>query len=376
MAIDALPPSTPAHMKALQVTAFNQGYKLVTVPVPTVGPFDLLVKVAVASYCHTDKYVVAGIFGTKLPVTASHEGSGTVAAVGNQVTGFRLGDRVMCGIPIHPCGKCADCLGPDEFRHYCLHAEGHVGLHVDGCFAEYVLVDARFSTKLPDLVGLTAAAPLACAGRTIWRGVKMAALEPGQWLLIVGSGGGLGHIGVQFAKAMGYNVIGVDARDEGLEMTRRVGADLVLDARDGQDAVVAAVQKATAGEGARATIMLSDAPGAVALGATATRTHGTLIQIAAPDGVVPFKEMGFRDIRVRSSLQCSPKEARDMVRFMAELERRGANPVRVETTAFAGLESIEKLMALVTRGTLMGKAVIVVDQAQIDEEKRKLNVKI
>ncbi|KAI0376374.1 GroES-like protein [Hypomontagnella monticulosa] len=375
MAITALPPSTPAQMKALQVTAFHQTYKLVTVPVPAVGPFDLLVKVAVASYCHTDSLVVAGIFGTKLPITASHEGAGTVAAIGSQVTGFRPGDRVMCGIPIHPCGKCTDCVGPDEFRHYCLRADGHVGLHVDGCFAEYVLVDARFSTKLPDLVTFAAAAPLACAGRTIWRGVKMADLAPGQWLLLVGSGGGLGHIGVQFAKAMGYSVIGVDARDEGLEMTKRAGADLVLDARDGQDAVVAAIRQATAGEGARATIMLSDAPGAVALGATATRTHGTLIQIAAPDGAVPFTEMGFRDIRVRSSLQCSPQEARDMVSFMAELERRGTNPVRVETTAFSGLESIDALMRLVTSGQLMGKAVIVVDPAQIDEEERRLKAK-
>lgn len=90
-------------------------------PVPdpsTLGPHDLLVKVAVASYCHTDSMIQAGVFGTALPVTASHEGAGTVVATGSSAIDFQ-GARVMCGLPFHPCGTCLDCTGPHEsWRQY------------------------------------------------------------------------------------------------------------------------------------------------------------------------------------------------------------------------------------------------------------------
>ncbi|KAI1403345.1 GroES-like protein [Hypoxylon fuscum] len=376
-------PSIPAKMKAVQITAFNAPYQLNTVPVPTLGPHDLLVKVAVASFCHTDGMVTAGVFGTQLPCTASHEGSGTVVAVGHSDSsssdddddGFKVGDRVMCGLPLHPCGACGDCAGPAEaHRQYCVGAR-HVGVHVDGCFAEYVRVDARSTTKLPDQVSFRAAAPLACAGRTIWRGVRQAALSSGEWFVLVGSGGGLGHLGVQFAKAMGIRVVGVDARDEGLALSRAYGADVVVDARRGKGEVVAEVQRVTGGAGAHAAIVLSDAPGATALAAAATRMHGSVIQIAQPDDVsVPFRELVFRDIRLQGSLLCSPQESRDMVRFIAEHSADSGGGIRVETVPFEGLEKIAELVALVRSGTLRGKAVVVVDPGQVEEE-RKLGAK-
>ncbi|KAI1372306.1 GroES-like protein [Hypoxylon crocopeplum] len=360
--------SIPTKMKAIQVTAYNEPYKLNTVPVPAIGPHHLLVKVAVASFCHTDSMVAAGVFGTALPVIASHEGSGTVVAVGDQVQAFRPGDRVMCGIPIDPCGACPDCAGPDEDRsQYCVHVTGHMGAHLDGCFAEYVRVDERTSTKLPDRVGLLAAAPLACAGRTIWRGVLQTGLKAGEWVAIVGSGGGLGHLGIQFARAMGLRVVGIDARDEGLELSRRYGADVVVDARKSKAVVVGEVQGVTGGGGAHASIVLSDAPGATALSAAVTRMHGTLVQIAQPDNVcVPFQELVMRDIRIKGSLLCSPEESRAMVQFIAE----HSDGFRVETVPFEGLEKIEELTGLVHSGKLRGKAAIVVDPTQIEDEKK------
>ncbi|KAI1417933.1 GroES-like protein [Hypoxylon sp. FL1857] len=329
MATSSSPP-IPAEMKAIQVTAYNEPYKLNTVPVPTLGPRDLLVKVAVASYCHTDGMVASGVFHTRLPVTASHEGAGTIVAIGTEVkpSHFKPGDRVMCGLPLHPCG--------------------HVGVHIDGCFAEYVRVDERFTTKLPDEVRLRDAAPLACAGRTIWRGVKMADLKAGEWLAIIGSGGGLGHLGVQFAKAMGVNVLGIDARGEGLRVSSECGADVVVDARKGKAEVVGQVQSVTGGEGAHAAIVLADAEGATALAAAVTRMHGTVVQLAQPDEVkIPFQEFVFRDIRFRGSMLCSPEESREMVRFIAEHTGKGGSGIKVETTAFEGLERIEELMKLI-----------------------------
>jgi propanol-preferring alcohol dehydrogenase len=238
------------------------------------------VKVAVASLCHTDGMVSAGDFSTKLPCTASHEGAGTVVAVGDSVTEFKPGDRIMCGLMTHPCGHCGDCLGPENYSQYCANNGGAIGVNRDGAFAEYVLVDSRSSAKLPDSVSFETAAPLACAGCTVWRGVLQSGLKAGEWIAFVGSGGGLGHLGIQFARALGLNVIGIDARDEGLELSKEAGAHLVVDARKGDKSVVGEVGKVTNGMGADATVNVSDAKTASATACAVTKMHGLMVQIA------------------------------------------------------------------------------------------------
>ncbi|KAF2720274.1 GroES-like protein [Polychaeton citri CBS 116435] len=359
----------PKTMKAIQVMEYNKPYQINDVPVPDpskLSPYDLLVKIAVASNCHTDSMVLSGVFPADLPQTASHEGAGTVVATGSAAANsYAPGDRVMCGIPFNPCGQCRDCTGPESLRHYCGNIDGHTGVNRDGCFAEYALVDARTSTKLPDAVSFLSAAPLACAGRTIWRGVLQTELKAGQWVAIVGSGGGLGHLGIQFAKALGLKVVGVDARDEGLALSREHGSDVVVDARKGKDVVVAEVQEATGGEGVDASITISDAADAAALACAMTRMHGTMIQIAQPDEVqVPFREFIFRDIRVKGSLICSPDESTRMMETIAE------HGIKAKTVRFDGLDSIEELLELVHGGKIQGKACIVVDPEQMEHEKK------
>lgn len=473
-------PSIPKTMKALQVTAYDKPYELnPSAPAPDpaqLGPYDLIVKIAAASHCHTDEMVRSGVFRTQLPCTGSHEGAGTVVAVGNSaqrssssglggggsgvdvhlsssaggvgalsigdtvaniasigttsapssdnnagVTGdisssaggvgalqtadtianaanvvpdsgpsqsqtFKIGDRVMCGLPYSPCSACPDCVGAESSRRgqYCANIKGHVGVHLSGNFAEFVLVDARSTTLLPDAVKLTSAAPLACAGRTVWRGVANAAVNgltrgSGEWLAIVGSGGGLGHLGVQFARKLGYNVIGVDARDEGVAMTKSYASSggssggsvlstqvIALDARDGKEQVVKQAQAVTGGRGADATLVLSDSAGAASLSAAITKMHGTMVQIAQPENVsLPFEELVFRDIRVRGSLLCSAEESREMLDFIAE------HGLDVRTNLFdGGLEDHEKVMELVKGGKIQGKAVIVVDKEQIQNDEK------
>ena len=107
-----------------------------------------------------------------------------------------------------------------------------------------------------------------------------ARLKKGQWLGLVGSGGGLGHLGIQFAKAMGLKVVGIDARDEGLELTRQTGADVAIDARKGVEMVIEEVKKVTGGEGCPATVNISDGKTAAALACAITMMHGRMIQIA------------------------------------------------------------------------------------------------
>ncbi|GAP93135.1 hypothetical protein SAMD00023353_6800310 [Rosellinia necatrix] len=356
--------SLPSEMRALQITEFDAPYELRTVPVPKPGPYELLVKIAVASYCHTDSMVAAGFFKSQLPLTASHEGSGTVVAVGDFVSTFSIGDRVMCGLPLHPCGECEYCTGPVEgLRQYCTRVTGYIGVTAHGCAAEYAITDARTTTKLPDSITFASAAPLACAGRTVYRAVAQAELRPGQWLAIVGAGGGLGHLGIQFARALGLKVAAVDTRDEGLALCAELGAEAVVDGRRAKADVVAAVQAATGGGGADATVVLADH--AEALAAAVTRMHGTVVQVAQPDTLsIPYGELVFRDIRFKGSLIASPGESEDMMRCVAE------HGVAVRASRFPGLESIADLLGLVQSGKLRGKAVIVVDPEQIEAEKR------
>ena len=352
-------------MKAAQITELNKPYSIKTVPVPTdLGPCELLVKVAVASYCHTDGMVSSGVFGSKLPLIGSHEGAGTVVAAGSSVASFRSGDRVMCGLPLHPCGECAECNGPENQTQYCTKVKGHVGVHIDGCFAEYVRVDSRTTTPLPAAVSFLNAAPLACAGRTAWRAVLQAGLAKGQWLAMVGSGGGLGHFAVQFAKAKGFKVIGIDARDEGLSLSREKGADAVLDARRGKEAVAKEARELAGGKGADATIVFSDADSAAALGCAVTKMHGTVVEVAQPEEIkIPFQELIMRDIRLKGSVLCSAGESQEMVDFVAE------HSVSAATVQFDGLDLVNGMVELAHSGKLRGKAVVIVDQEQLDREK-------
>jgi alcohol dehydrogenase, propanol-preferring len=189
MAIDGV----PEEMLAVQITEFNTPYKIHKVPTPnSLKEYEVLLKTVVASLCHTDSMVVAGKFPTKLPCTASHEGTGIVVAVGDKVTNFKKGQRVMSGLPRGPCGHCQNCKGPNDWAQYCQNIEGHNGVMIDGAFAEYHVVDSRNSCHVPDNVSLASAAPLACAGCTIYRSIVVSGVSQGGWIAIVGAGGGLG----------------------------------------------------------------------------------------------------------------------------------------------------------------------------------------
>ena len=307
--------------------------------------------------------VAKGTFSSPLPMTASHEGAGTVVALGSSVSpsAFKPGDRVMCGLTTDRCGKCPSCTEDQSYKHYCPNAGPNLGVTRDGAFAEYVVCDARESNVIPPGVEFETAAPLACAGRTVWRGVLQARLEKGQTLGIVGSGGGLGHIGIQFAKARGLRVVGIDARDEGLVLSEEVGADLVLDARKGKEEVVKQVHKFTGGLGCDATLNLSEASGAAALACAVTRMHRRMIQIAQPDDVsVPFAELVFRDIRIEGSLLCTKEQGDEMLEVV---EKEG---IKVKMNVFEGLEEIPKVVELVRGGKMQGKGVVVVAKETLE----------
>jgi alcohol dehydrogenase, propanol-preferring len=382
----------PETMEAVRVTEYNKPYSHVKdCPVPrpdTLGPEDLLLQIAVAGYCHTDSLVVGGHLGSPLPMTASHEGVGIVAAVGSSVLPekFKVGDRVMAGIMIHPCGTCIECTGPMENRNYCEHVDGNIGLQINGAFAEYLLNDTSNTTKLPNEMSFQTAAALACAGRTAWgivnravdaiaelvaldgvakgtvadtkRARALAAAEAdirGRTLAIIGAGGGVGHLTIQFAKARGLRVVGLDARDEGLEISKDLGCDLVLDARGEKDEVVKKVREFAGGWGVDAATTLADE--GTPLACAVTRTHGIVIQAAAVDPVpVPLMDHIFRDIQIRGTLNCSASESEKMVAAFVE------HRMKALVEVFDGLDKVKDVVERAHSGRLRGKAVVVVNR--------------
>lgn len=280
----------PETMLACQIVEHNKPHEVRRIPTPKpseLGPHDLLLKVAVSSLCHSDLEYQAGALKNKLPVTASHEGTGVVVARGEAAKHFNLGDRIMAGQTYGRCGRCEDCNGPENYRHYCAHAGSMMSVERDGAFAEYLITDAREACVIPDGLSFVTAAPLACAGVTVWRGILQAEIRPGGWIGIVGSGGGLGHLGIKFAKARGLKVIGVDARDDGLTLSKEAGADVVLDARKGKEQLVVEVMQATGGRGVDGTVNVSDAKSAAATSAAITRMHGIVVQIALVSWRIP-----------------------------------------------------------------------------------------
>lgn len=163
MAIEGIPES----MQAAQVVEFKKPYKIHSIPTPSkLQPFEMLVRVAVASFCHTDMMVSEGIFPAKLPITASHEGSGTVVSLGSDVKNFNLGDRVLIAIMQERCHSCSDCKS--AATQYCADVKRMSGVTADGSFAQYQVADARECCKLPDNLSFQSAAPLACAGKFIF----------------------------------------------------------------------------------------------------------------------------------------------------------------------------------------------------------------
>ena len=297
-----------------------------------------------------------GKFPTQLPCTGSHEGTGIVVAVGSKVDNFKEGDRIMSGIPVNECGECPSCKKGDDYKQYCPNVKGMIGVIIDGAFADYHVSDARTSCHIPDAVSYADAAPLACAGVTIYRAIITAEAKKGTWMAIVGAGGGLGHLGIQFAKAKGINVVAIDARDEGLELSKKAGAEHVIDARASKEDVVKKVQDLTDGLGVESVINVSEHESSAALSCAITRMHGLVVQVAQPPEVsVPFVEFIFRDITIKGTLIAGQKISQEM------LDVAGKSGIQVETAKFNGLDKVPEMVELAHSGKLKGKAVCVVD---------------
>lgn len=336
-------PDGDGTMLAAVVEQFGQPYAMKRIPQPAEPQaHDLLIKVQAASYCHTDAVFAAGQMFQDLPRVGCHEFAGEIVAAGPDVTadyGLAVGTRV--GVPgraYHPCGSCYECTHPGQDRQgyspYCPKAF-NLGLTRDGGFQEYCLVDSRQVAPLPD--GLTAvqAAPLMCAGVTIWSALQHEKVRDARNVAILGAGGGLGHLGVQFAAHLGKEVLAVEASDAALGLLERVKSRLgpagksvhVVDGRkqsvkDMQELVQGQVAPGTAESevGLDAAIMLPESQAAFDQGMTLLRNHGTMVVVSFPKKKleVSAQDLVFRDISVVGSLVGRNHQIREMLKFARE----------------------------------------------------------
>jgi propanol-preferring alcohol dehydrogenase len=272
----------PSEMQAARVEQFGQPLVLRELKVPSPGPGQILVKTEACGVCHTDLHAANGDWPARpiLPFTPGHEGIGHVVALGSGVTAVKEGDRV--GVPwlYSACGHCEYCL--QAWETVCASAQ-YGGYTRDGGFAEYIIADPNYVARIPSNLVSAAAAPLICAGVTSYKGIKETMARPGQWIVISGIGG-LGHLAVQYARAMGLHVCGVDIDDRKLAHATLLGADAVVNAKH-PDAV-AAVIKLTNG-GAHGVLITAPSLPAFKQGVAMTRKTGTCVLVGIPPGEFP-----------------------------------------------------------------------------------------
>jgi propanol-preferring alcohol dehydrogenase len=339
-------------MKAAVVRAFGAPLEIEQMPVPTPGPGQVLVRIAASGVCHTDLHAAHGHWPVKpaLPFIPGHEGVGTVAALGAGVTSLKEGDRV--GIPwLHSaCGACECCV--TGWETLCPSAQ-YTGYTVNGGFAQYALAEASHAGRIPNGLDFFDAAPILCAGVTTYKGLKETEARPGEWVAISGIGG-LGHLAIQYAKAMGLHVVAVDVADDKLRLAQKLGADLAVNAAREPDPAGFVVKET--GGGAHGVLITAPAISAFQQGVAMTRRRGTCVLVGLPPGdfPAPLFDVVLKRITIRGSLVGTRQDLTESLQFAAE------GKVRADIEK-QPLEAVNAVFDRLKRGDVEGRVVLSVD---------------
>ena len=335
-------------MKAAVVREFGKPLVIEEVPIPEPGPGAIQVAIQASGVCHTDLHAAHGDWPVRPtpPFIPGHEGVGFVSAVGQGVRHIKEGDRV--GVPwLHTaCGHCVHCLGGWETL---CEGQQNTGYSVNGGFAEYVIADPDFVGHLPANVGFVEIAPVLCAGVTVYKGLKVTDTKPGDWVVISGIGG-LGHMAVQYARAMGLNVAAVDVDDAKLELARQLGATVTVNAT-GDDPARAI--KTETGGGAQGVLVTAVSPKAFeqALGMVARGGTVALVGLPPGDFPLPIFNVVLNGITVRGSIVGTRLDLQESLEFAGE----GKVAATVSTARLSDINSVFERME---RGQIEGRIVL------------------
>ena len=301
-------------MKAAVVHSFGQPLEIQEVERPEPQPGQAVIKIEASGVCHTDLHAAEGDWPVKpgLPFIPGHEGVGHVTAVGAGVTAVREGDRV--GVPwLHTaCGHCEHCY--TGWETLCGEQQ-NTGYSVNGGFAEYVAADPAFLGHLPEGLDFAPAAPLLCAGVTVYKALKMTDTKPGDHLVVSGIGG-LGHLAVQYAKAMGRHVVAVDVAEPKLALARDLGAEATVNAAE--EDPVEAVQKLCGG--AQGIVVTAVSPKAFQQAVGMLHKRGTMSLVGLPPGDfgLPIFDVVLNAKTVRGSIVGTRQDLAEALAFAAD----------------------------------------------------------
>jgi propanol-preferring alcohol dehydrogenase len=335
-------------MKAAVVHEFGKPLKIEDVPIPTPGAGEVLVKIRATGVCHTDLHAADGDWPVKPtpPFIPGHEGAGIVAAVGAGVKNLKEGDPVGIAWLHDACGACEYCI--TGWETLC-ESQRDSGYSVNGSFAEYAIGSAAYVARLPERVDFAAMAPILCAGVTTYKGIKETEARPGEWLAISGIGG-LGHVAIQYARAMGLHVVALDVTEEKLALARELGADIAINAKLPDAA--AQVVKLTGG-GAHGVLVTAVSPPAFAQALRLVRRKGTVSLVGLPPGdfATPIFDVVLKRITLRGSIVGTRKDLAEAVEFAAE------GKVRAHIHK-AKLEDINRVFTDLKAGQVDGRIVL------------------
>lgn len=300
-------------MTAAVVETFGAELNVTQRPLPEPGPEQALVKLVASGVCHTDLHAAEGDWPVKPepPFIPGHEGVGVVEKIGEKVTDLQVGQLVGNAWLWSACGTCEHCR--TGWETLC-EEQVNGGYSTDGSFGEYMLVDARYAAVIPEGSDPHEIAPLLCAGVTVYKGLKMTEVKPGGWVVISGIGG-LGHIAVQYAVAMGMRVIAVDIADDKLALASKHGAEITLNAKGADPAQE--IQDRVGGS--HGVLVTAVHPSAFGQAISMTRRGGTIVFNGLPPGdfPAPIFDVVLKGLTIRGSIVGTRQDMVEALDFYA-----------------------------------------------------------
>jgi len=323
-------------MKAVQISKPGGDWELVDRDIPEPGPRQVRIKVEACGICHSDQLVKEGLWpGIKYPRIPGHEVAGRIDAVGSAITAWRVGQRVGVGWHGSHCFECEPCRRGD----FVLCGFGGItGILQDGGYAEYMLAATEAVAAMPDDLPSDDAAPLLCAGITVFNSLRNIGARAGDMVAVQGLGG-LGHLGVQYAHKMGFNTVAIGRGKDKESLARKLGADHYVDAAAGDPA--AQVVKLGG-----AQVILCTAPDSKSMAAlvAGVKPGGTLLVIGASGD--PLAINGIELLSLRKAVQGWPSgtamDSEDTLRFSA---LSGVRPMIEKYPLTKAAEGYERMLS-------------------------------
>lgn len=334
-------------MTAAVVDEFGAELAVRDYALPEPGPGQALVRLVASGVCHTDLHAVEGDWPVRPtpPFVPGHEGVGVVEKIGEGVTDVAVGQMVGNAWLWSACGSCEHCRSGWETL---CEEQVNGGYTVDGSFGEYMIVDARFAAAIPEGTDPYEVAPVLCAGVTVYKGLKRTGVRPGQWVVISGIGG-LGHLAVQYAVAMGMRVIAVDIAADKLRLAAEHGAEITVDAS--ADDPAEEIQRQVGGS--HGVLVTAVHPAAFGQAIAMTRRGGTIVFNGLPPGdfPAPIFDIVLKGLTIRGSIVGTRQ---DMVEALEIYSRGQIRP----TISTRSLTEINTVFDEMRRGAIDGRVVI------------------